>query len=131
MKKAEQQVKRDAKRLFRLCLADGLLDEKRANQVVQRVIEMGYRNRFQVLAEFRRLVRLDRTQHTATVESATPLSAEFQARLREKLLQIYGESLSVAFAVDPTLIGGVRIAASNDVFDGSVRARLAALRASF
>ncbi len=129
--KETQQVKRDAKQLFRLCLVNGLLDENRVDQVVQRVIETGYRNRFKVLAEFRRWVRLDRTQHMATVESATPLSAEFQASLRAKLLQIYGESLSVAFAVDPTLIGGIRIAARDDVYDGSVRARLAALKTAF
>jgi F-type H+-transporting ATPase subunit delta len=127
----KQQVKRDAKQLFRLCLVDGLLDENQVNQVVERVIETGYRNRFQVLAEFRRLVRLDHMRHTATVESATPLSAEFQAGLQAKLLQIYGESLSVVFAVDPTLIGGIRIAASDDVYDGSLRAGLAALKAAF
>ena len=129
--KKQQQVKRDAKQLFRLCLVDGLLDENRANQVVQRVVETGYRNRFQVLAEFRRLVRLDCKQHMATVESGTPLPAELQASLQTKLLQIYGESLRVAFAVDPVLIGGIRIAAGDDVYDGSVRARLAALQAAF
>lgn len=127
----QQQVKRDAKQLFRLCLVDGLLDKDRANQAVQRVIETGYRNRFRVLAEFRRLVRLDQTRHTATVQSATPLSAEFQASLQTKLLQIYGESLSVTFAVEPALIGGIRIVTTDDVYDGSVRARLAALKAAF
>lgn len=127
----QQQVKRDAKQLFRLCLVGGLLDKDRASQAVQRVIETGYRNRFRVLAEFRRLIRLDQTRHTATVQSATPLSAEFQASLQTKLLQIYGESLSVTFAVEPALIGGIRIATTDDVYDGSVRARLAALKAAF
>jgi F-type H+-transporting ATPase subunit delta len=127
----QQQIKRDAKQLFRLCLVDGLLDKDRANQAVQRVIETGYRNRFRVLAEFRRLIRLDQTRHTATVQSATPLSAEFQASLQTKLLQIYGEGLSVTFAVEPALIGGIRIATKDDVYDGSVRARLAALKAAF
>jgi len=127
----KQQVKRDAKQLFRLCLVDGLLDENRASLVVQRVIETGYRTRFRVLAEFRRLVRLDQTRHTATVQSATPLSAEFQASLQTRLLQMYGESLSVTFAVEAALIGGIRIAATDDVYDGSVRARLAALKATF
>lgn len=129
--KEKQQVKRDAKQLFRLCLVDGLLDEQRVSQVVQRVIETGYRNRFGILAEFRRLVRLNVAQHAATVHSATLLFPEFQDRLQTRLLQIYGDSLNVTFAVDPTLIGGIRIAASDDVYDGSVRARLAALKASF
>ncbi len=129
--KEKQQVKRDAKHLFRLCLVDGSLDESRVNQVVRRVIETGYRNRFRILAEFRRLVRLNRIQHLATVVSATPLSTEYQASLQAKLLQLYGERLSVSFTVDPTLIGGIRIAVRDDVYDGSVRARLAALKAAF
>jgi F-type H+-transporting ATPase subunit delta len=129
--KAKQQLKRDAKQLLHLCLVDGSLDESRAKQVVQRVIESGYRNRFQVLAEFQRLVRLEQTQHIATVTSATPLPAEFQSSLQGKLVQIYGSSLNVAFAVDPTLIGGMRVATGDDVYDGSLRARLAALQADF
>ena len=129
--KAQQQVKRDAKQLFHLCLVDGALDENRVQQVVQRVIESGFRNRFQVLAEFQRFVRLEQKQHMATVASATPLSAEFQSSLQGQLMRIYGASLSVAFAVDPTLIGGIRVAAGDDVYDGSLRARLAALQAAF
>ena len=129
--KAKQQVKCDAKRLFHLCRVDGSLDESRVKQVVQRVIESGYRNRFQVLAEFQRLVRLEQARHMATVASATPLPAEFQSGLQGKLVQIYGSSLSVAFAVDPSLIGGIRVSAGDDVYDGSLRARLAALKTAF
>ncbi len=129
--KDKPHVKRDAKYLFRFCLLDGSLDASRVNQVVQHVIETGYRNRFEVLAEFRRLVRREQARQTATVQSATELPAEFQASLQKQLFQLYGENLSVAFAVDPALIGGIRIAASDDVYDGSVRARLAAIKASF
>jgi F-type H+-transporting ATPase subunit delta len=129
--KEKQQVKRDAKHLFRLCLEDGSLDESRVNEVLRCVIETGYRNRFRILAEFRRLVRLNCLQHQATVASATPLTAEYEASLQAKLLQLYGDRLSVSFTVDPTLIGGIRITVRDDVCDGSVRARLAALKAAF
>jgi F-type H+-transporting ATPase subunit delta len=127
----QQQVKRDAKQLFHLCVVDGALDEGRVVQVVQRVIESEHRNRFQILAEFQRLVRLEQTKHRAAVASATPLSEEFESSLREKLMHLYGPRLSVAFAVDPSLIGGIRVAAGDDVYDGSLRARLAALNAAF
>jgi F-type H+-transporting ATPase subunit delta len=129
--KAKQKLKRDAKQLFHLCRVEGSLDENRAKQVVQGLIESGYRNRFQVLAEFQRLVRLEQLQHMAAVSSATPLAAELQSSLQEKLVQIYGPSLSVTFSVDPTLIGGIRIAAGDDVYDGSLRGRLAALETTF
>jgi F-type H+-transporting ATPase subunit delta len=77
--KAKQQIKREARQLFHLCRVDGSLDESRVEQVVQRVIESGYRNRFQVLSEFQRWVRLEQTRQMATVDSATPLPAEFQS----------------------------------------------------
>ena len=37
--KTARQVRRDAKRLWRLCLVDGWLDDSRVRQVVDRVIE--------------------------------------------------------------------------------------------
>jgi F-type H+-transporting ATPase subunit delta len=43
----------------------------------------------------------------------------------------YGGALKTSFAVNPTLIGGMRVKVGSDVFDGSVRARLAALEARF
>ena len=129
--KRKQQAKRDAKQLFRLCLVNGLLDESRVRRVVQLVSATRNRNRFALLAQFRRLVRLDRTQYTATVESATPLPSDFQASVQAQLLGLYGPGLSVSFAISPALIGGMRIMAGSDVYDGSVRGKLAALAASF
>jgi F-type H+-transporting ATPase subunit delta len=129
--KRKQQASRDARQLFRLCLVDGLLDENRVRRVVELICGSRNRNRFDVLSQFRRLVRLDSAQHTATVESVAPLSAEFQADVQARLLQMYGQGMSVSFATNPTLIGGLRIAAGSDVYDGSVRARLAALEATF
>ena len=37
--KTTRQAKREAKRLFRLCLVNGALDEDRAREVVQRVVQ--------------------------------------------------------------------------------------------
>ena len=129
--KQKHQNLRVAKQLLRLCLVNGRLDENRVRQVVQLVTRTGNRNRFDVLATFRRLVKLDCMRRAATVESVTELSPEFQADIQANLLQIYGPDLSVSFATNPALIGGMRIAAGSDVYDGSIRARLAALEASF
>jgi F-type H+-transporting ATPase subunit delta len=40
----------------------------------------------------------------------------------------YGAGLQPSFEVDPALIGGLRIRVGSDVYDGSLRARLAALQ---
>jgi F-type H+-transporting ATPase subunit delta len=126
-----KQARRDAKRLFRLCLVNGLLDEGRVRQVVRRVTETRYRNRLNVIAKFRRLVRLDCTRHTATIESATPLPTGMQASVRAGLSRVYGPGLNTSFTQSPALIGGMRIKVGSDVYDGSVQARLDALEARF
>jgi F-type H+-transporting ATPase subunit delta len=42
---------------------------------------------------------------------------------------VYGAGVTASFAVNPALVGGMRIKVGSDVYDGSVRARLAALGA--
>jgi F-type H+-transporting ATPase subunit delta len=129
--KRTKQARRDAKQLFRLCLENGLLDEGRVRQVVRRVSESKKRNRLNVLSEFQRLVRLDCTRHTATVESAKPLLPGMQAGLQAGILRVYGPGLNTSFTNSPALIGGMRIKVASDVYDGSVHARLTALEARF
>jgi F-type H+-transporting ATPase subunit delta len=121
----------EARQLFRLCLADGLLDEGRLRLVVQRVLDAGGRGGAQVLAQLLRLVKLDRAQHAARIESAVPLSADLQAGIQAGLARRYGPGLQVAFAQRAALIGGIRIQVGDDVYDGSVSAGLAALAKRF
>ena len=82
-----------------------------------------------VLTAFERLVRLYRDRHTAFVESAVPLSGDMRDGVRAGLTRVYGPALEASFGDDPALIGGIRIKVGSDVYDGSVRSRLAALAA--
>ena len=129
--KTTRQIKREAKRLFRLCLVNGYLDEGCTRQVVQRVIEANRRGGLALLAYFHRLVALDRIRHTAEVESAMPLPADLRTGIEASLARTYGPGISATFAHNPRLIGGMRIKVGSDVYDGSVRARLAALEKGF
>ena len=45
------------------------------------------------------------------------------------LARTYGSGIETVFAVDPALIGGMRIKVGSDVYDASVRAKLASLEA--
>jgi F-type H+-transporting ATPase subunit delta len=126
-----KQAKRDAEQLYRDCLLNGLLDEGRVREVVRRVAESTNRNRFRFLANFKRLVKLDHARHTATVENAMPVSADIEASIQARLAHTYGPGLNITFAHNPDLIGGMRIKVGSDVYDSSVRARLAALQACF
>ena len=126
-----KQARRDAKQLFHLCFVNGSLDEGRVRDVVRRVSESTNRNRFKFLSNFLRLVKLDRARHTATVENATPLSADMQASIQAGLSHTYGPGLSTTFTHNPELIGGMRIKVGSDVYDSSVKARLTAILARF
>ena len=128
---SKKQAKRQAKQLFRLCLVNSLLDTTRVRQVVRQVIAAGRRNSHAILAEFVRMVRLDCTKHTATIESATPLSAELQEATQASLTRLYGPGLTTSFFCHPSLIGGMRIQVGSNVYDGTVRAELAALQKRF
>jgi len=129
--KISKQARRDAKQLFRGCVVNGLLDENRVRQIVQQIAAKKPRGYLAILSHFQRLVKLDVERRTARIESATPVQPEMQARVNEELNRLYGEGLSISFAENPALIGGLRIKAGSDVFDGSVQARLNALAESF
>jgi F0F1-type ATP synthase delta subunit len=101
--KTSKQVKHQARFLFRLCVADGSMKEDRVRQVLQGILTGKRRGYLALANEFERLVKLERLQHAAKVESAVPLA----------------------------LIDSMRIRVGRDVYDGSVRAGRVALDKSF
>ena len=126
--RATRRVRRDARRLFALCLANGRLDEERARQVVRRIAAARFRNRAAVLAQLRRLVMLEQARHAARVESAAPLPPEMRAAVQARLERRYGP-VAASFEEAPALLGGMRIRIADDVYDGSVRGALNAIEA--
>lgn len=129
--KTTKQVKREAKQLFRLCLVNGVLDELRVRQVVQGILQSKHRGAHAVLSLFLRLVKLEISQHTADIESAALLPADLQATVLDDLERVYGSGISTSFSLNPALIGGMRIRVGSDVYDGSIKAGLAALERRF
>ena len=128
--KITKQARRDAKQLFNVCKVSGVLDEGRVRQTVTAVIAQKPRGFVGILSHFQRLVKLDIERRSAHVESAVATSEALQASVRANLAQRYGQGLNVTFAVNPSLIGGLRVKVGSDVFDGSVKARLAELEAA-
>jgi F-type H+-transporting ATPase subunit delta len=129
--KTAKQAQREARQLFRLCLADGSLDEDRARRVVQRLVDTSRPGTLPVLSRFQRLVRLDRTKHSADVTSAVPLPPDIRALIEGAVAQLYGPGIVTSFAEDPMLLGGLRVTVGSDVYDGTVKAGLAALEVNF
>ncbi|AIG64295.1 ATP F0F1 synthase subunit delta [Corynebacterium atypicum] len=65
----------------------------------------------------------------AHVVSAGEVSAGQRAQLAEKLGRIYGREMRVHTEIDPELLGGVTVKVGNELIDGSLRGRIARLRA--
>lgn len=128
--KVSRRAKRGARELYRACVVQDQLDPARARQVASQLAVSKRRGSLALLSEFQRLVRLDHDRRTAFVESAAPLADSLRADIVARLHRMYGPALDATFGENPALIGGVRIKIGSDVYDGSVRARLAALEAS-
>jgi F-type H+-transporting ATPase subunit delta len=126
-----RQARRDATRLWRLCLVNGRPDAARVRDVVDGLVETRRIGAASVLSHFLRLLRLHAARWSARIDTATPLDADDRAAVEVTLAHRYGSSIDTTFAVDPRLIGGMRLTVGSDVYDGSIRARLAALDARF
>lgn len=125
--KANRRARREARRLYRACVVDGLLDESRARRVAERVAGARRRGSLPILSHFQRLVALDRARHRAVVESAVPLPPDLRASVETGVARAYGPGVSTSFAENPELIGGMRVKVGSDVYDGSVRTALLTL----
>lgn len=128
--KVSKQARRDAKQLFRSAMANGVLDEQRVRQTVEQLLKLKPRGYIEILSHYQRLVKLDVERRTALIESATRLTPEMQADVTRRLGSMYGGGLNISFAENPSLIGGLRIKVGSDVYDGSVKGRLAEIEAN-
>ena len=129
--KSKRQQQREAKRLFRLSMVTGSLDETRIRRIVDQMVAAERPGSLNVLSRLQRLVRLDREAHSARVESASSLPEDLRAAIQTGLTRLYGGGIATTYAENPALLGGVRITVGSDVYDGSIQGRLAALEEGF
>jgi F-type H+-transporting ATPase subunit delta len=81
-----------------------------------------------ILLEFDLLVRRRPELKMARVTSAVPLTEAEKDAMRARLTDRFGPDLEFEFNVDAALIGGVYLRVGDQVIDGSVSGKLAALR---
>jgi len=127
--KTSKEARRTARQLFRLCLVNGRLDEARVRSIVQTVMTSKPRGYVAILESLTNQIRTEVENQRAMVESATPLDAAMQSNLKASLSKKYGRDLSLEFQTKPELLGGIRVKVGSDVWDGTVKARLEALKA--
>jgi len=129
--KISKVAMREARQLFRSCHVNGLLDEHRVRQALARLSECQPRGYLQILERLHRLVKLDLEQRVVRVESAAQLPADLQNEIVQQITAKYGQGMNMSFSQNPALIGGLRIQAGSDLYDGSVKTRLEKLEESF
>jgi F-type H+-transporting ATPase subunit delta len=84
-----------------------------AEQAVTELVELAARRREELVAE---------------VTAADRVTEEQQRRLAAALGRVYGRTVTLQVAIDPTVLGGVVVRVGDEVIDGSVAHRLAEAR---
>ncbi len=130
--KASKDAKRTARKLLEAAVTkDGGVDGGVVRKVVKVLGEKKPRGYLGVIDAFWRLVRLELAKNHAVVESAVELNEAMQKTVLADLQSKYGSQLTSEFRVTADLLGGMRIKVGSDVWDGSVRDRLARLEEKF
>ncbi len=119
------------KRLFRLCATGGRLNEDKLRTVIKALVERKPRNYQGILATLHRQVRLDLAQRHVIVESAKQLDEATGQSIASKMISQHGDGLTFEYKINPALLGGIRIRKGDDVWDGSIKAKLDKLTNAF
>lgn len=122
--KISKDIRRLSRKLAQASLVDGVLDREKVKAIVADVVAKKPRNYIRLLENYQRLLRLELEKRRVRIESATELDAAVGEQIVRDLQRRYGGGLTTEFAVNPALLGGVRIRVGNDVWDSSVRNRL-------
>ena len=122
--KVSKVAQSTARRIFRLCSQNGEMNEEHLRVTINKLSTEKPRDYRGMLQALRRLIRAKVAEKQVTVESAAHLDQTTMTNLENSLRQQYGQDLSFDFKMNPELLGGMRVRVGNDVFDGSVKARL-------
>ncbi len=114
-----------------MCAPDGILNENHLKLSFSKIIADRPRDFRQILHELHRLVKMDVEGRIVIIESAAELDSLQCHRIESNLAEEYGEGLTYQYSIVPALLGGVKIRVADDVWDGSVQAKLAKLTNSF
>ncbi len=106
------------------------MNEKHLKVAIKKLAEEKPRDYRGMLQALRRLLRAELAKKQVTVESAVELNETTSNKVKKSLKGQYGKDLNFDFKVTPELLGGMRIRVGNDLFDGSVKARLERLQES-
>jgi F-type H+-transporting ATPase subunit delta len=124
----KKEVRQIAREMLRASFTDGQLDRGRIASLVDSILTRKPRNFLKILEYYKRLLRLETEKRHARIETATAVQPQIASQISLDLARRYGTDLSREFAINPALLGGMRIRVGSDVWDSSVRNRLERLQ---
>lgn len=74
--------------------------------------------------EYEKLMMAFSNRTVAVITSAAPLDEEQKQKVCEKFQKITGKSIQAVYAVDESLIGGLKVEIEGKTYDGSIKHRL-------
>lgn len=113
----------DGKRALVARLVQGKVDESTAALLGQAVAAR-HRSLPAVLAMYQKVAASRRDSLVATVWVAAALSTSHKDRLAHALSAQYDRQVHLNVIVEPSVLGGVRVAVNDDVIDGTIETRL-------
>lgn len=129
--KVSKDAANTARRIFRLCAPEGKLNEEHLKLSFSKIVAERPRDFRQILQELYRLTKVNVERRIVSVESASELDSAQRERIEGNLTQQYGEGLNFQYSTDASLLGGIKVRVGDDVWDGSVQAKLEAITNSF
>jgi F-type H+-transporting ATPase subunit delta len=124
----KREVRQIAREMLRASFTDGQLDRGRVASVVNSILAKKPRNHLKILEYYKRLLRLETEKRHARIETAIALEPPIASQISLSLGRRYGTDLTTEFAINPALLGGMRVRVGSDVWDSSVRSRLERLQ---
>ena len=109
-------------------LLDGKVSSTSLRLITQAAVHPRGRSLDASLTEYARLVAEWRQRLIAVVRVAVPLSERERDRLAAALAAAFGHGVHLDVLVDPGVLGGISVRIGDELIDGSVARRLAALR---
>jgi F-type H+-transporting ATPase subunit delta len=126
--KLNKEIRQLSRGMLRASFTDGQIDRGKITALVQSLVTKKPRRYIDVLQHYKRLLRLEIEKRHAKIESMMPLGSEVATKITDRLKKKYGNDLTTEFAIDPTLLGGLRVRVGSDVWDGTLRNRLERLQ---
>lgn len=122
-----QRTLLQARRLYKECLTNGMLDEQKAKRLIQELCKKPPRNLLPLLIALYKYFKIEEERCTVKIYSAVDLDERFKQEIQGLIQERFKPIYRYEFIVDPTLIGGMVIRIGSRLIDLSIKGQLMSL----